>query len=155
MARAVLNGPLETLEMRMKRMLSALPKGDASRGAQVSDNPEDLLMSGTEIIFHKVLWSPNSYDCSNPPASTCPQTRLKTSGKYQLAVRCFCTEKVPLATTEISRHCKRFFPTHTDLVQIHSTSIDWVTVLSTQESKMIKIALPFMSSESNWLSGAN
>lgn len=55
MAGADRNGPLEILKMRMKRMLSTLPRGDTIRGAQVSDNSKDLLMSGTEIIFHKVL----------------------------------------------------------------------------------------------------
>lgn len=89
MAGAVRNGPLETLKMRMKRMLSALPRGDTIRGAQVSDNSKDLLMSGTEIIFHKVLRPPFPCDCSNPPASTCPQTRLTPSCKYQLAIQCF------------------------------------------------------------------
>ena len=123
MVGAVRNGSLETLKMRMKRMSSALPKGDTIRGAQVSNNSKDLLLSGTETIFHRVLRSPSSYDCSNPPAPTCPQTRLKPSCKYQLAIRCFQTQKVLLARTEIPRHGKRLFP-HTDLVQIHSTSID-------------------------------
>lgn len=55
MVRAVLNGSLETLKIRIKRMLSTLLKGDPIRGAKVSDNSKDLLLSGTEIIFHRVL----------------------------------------------------------------------------------------------------
>lgn len=78
MTYVVLSGLLETLDMRMKRMLLVLSKGNTIRGAQVSDNNKDmLLMSGAEIIFHKVLRLLFLHNCSKLSASICSETRLK------------------------------------------------------------------------------